>query len=98
MYATGGGQTVPTGEDGAVPVSVLPKPVLPVQVTIGGVSAEVLYAGAAPYFVSGALQINVRVPRNIDPGDYVPVVLTIGRNASLPAVTLAVSHLPCGSA
>ena len=90
LYATGGGQTVPAGEDGAVPVSVLPKPELPVYVTIGGAAAEVLYAGAAPYFVSGALQINVRVPRNIDPGDYVPVVLTIGRNSSLPAVTLAV--------
>ena len=90
LYATGGGQTVPSGQDGTVPVSVLPKPELPVYVTIGGASADVLYAGAAPYFVSGALQINVRVPRNIDPGDHVPVVLTIGRNPSLPAVTLAV--------
>jgi uncharacterized protein (TIGR03437 family) len=90
LYATGGGQTVPSGQDGAVPVSLLPKPELPVYVTIGRASAEVLYAGAAPYFASGTLQINVRVPCNIDPGDHVPVVLTIGRNSSLPAVTLAV--------
>ncbi len=90
LYATGGGQTSPPGVDGAVPASELPKPLLPVYVTIGGGAAEVLYAGAAPNFVSGALQINVRVPRNIDPGDHVPVVLTIGRNSSIPAVTLAV--------
>lgn len=90
LYATGAGQTIPPGVSGSVPVSALPKPELPVYVTIGGASAEVLYAGAAPYFVSGALQVNVRVPRNIDPGDYVPVVLTVGKNSSLPAVTLAV--------
>ncbi|MFB3778037.1 MAG: M12 family metallopeptidase [Bryobacteraceae bacterium] len=90
LYATGGGQTFPPGEDGAVPVGVLPKPVLPVRVTIGGVSAEVLYAGAAPYYVSGLMQVNVRVPRNIAAGDYVPVVLTVGDRSSFPAVTLCV--------
>jgi len=90
LYATGAGETDPPGEDGAVPAAVLPKPVLPVRVTIGGVAAELLYAGAAPYYVSGLMQINARVPRYIEPGDYVPVVLTVGDRSSLPAVTVSV--------
>jgi uncharacterized protein (TIGR03437 family) len=60
------------------------------MVRIGRAAAEILYAGAAPGLVSGVLQINVRVPWNIEPGDFVPVVLTVGRVTSLPAVTMAV--------
>jgi len=90
IYATGCGATDPPGDDGSVPVEVLPKPLLPVRVTIGGASARIEYAGAAPYYVSGVLQINARVPSNIEPGDHVPVVLYCGSYSSLPAVTLAV--------
>ncbi len=90
IYATGAGQTDPPGEDGLLPSTVLPKPVLPVTVRIGGATANVEYAGAAPYSVSGLLQINARVPLAIEPGDYVPVILTVGGQSSLPAVTVAV--------
>ncbi len=40
-----------------------PNPVMTVMVKIGGVDAEVLYAGAAPGLISGLLQVNVRIPQ-----------------------------------
>jgi uncharacterized protein (TIGR03437 family) len=61
-----------------------------VSVKIGGVTADVQYAGAAPYCVSGVIQVNVRVPPNVAPGDYVPVMVTVGTRSSLPAITVAV--------
>lgn len=90
IFATGAGETDPPGQDGVLSWGVLPAPRLPVSVRIGGAAAEVLYAGAAPGLVSGVLQVNVRVPWNIEPGDFVPVELTVGRASSLPAVTMAV--------
>jgi uncharacterized protein (TIGR03437 family) len=65
LYATGEGQTSPAGVDGNVANSVFPKPILPVTVQIGGRAGEVLYAGAAPGFVSGVLQVNVRIPAGV---------------------------------
>ncbi len=90
IFATGAGETDPAGRDGVLAWGILPVPRLPVAVRIGGAAAEVLYAGAAPGLVSGVLQVNARVPWNIEPGDFVPVVLTVGRTSSLPAVTMAV--------
>ena len=43
----------------------LPVPVLPVSVTIRGVPARVTYAGVAPGYISGLLQVNIEVPSNI---------------------------------
>jgi len=63
--------------------------VLPVTVTIGGRSAEVLYYGAAPYMVAGVIQINARVPADIAAGN-VDVVIKVGNNTSQTGVTLAV--------
>ncbi|MGA2590987.1 MAG: cohesin domain-containing protein [Bryobacteraceae bacterium] len=88
VYATGAGQTNPPGTDGLIPAAVLPKPVLPVSIQIGGVLAGILYAGAAPGMISGVLQVNCRVPLEIDAGKAVPVVLTVGTAAS-PPVTVA---------
>ena len=62
LFATGEGSTEPPGVDGAIAAPPLPKPILPVSVTIGGAEAEVLYAGAAPSLVLGVLQVNARVP------------------------------------
>jgi uncharacterized protein (TIGR03437 family) len=90
IFATGAGETDPVSLDGVLAWGILPAPKLPVAVRIGGAAAEILYAGAAPGLVSGVLQVNARVPWNIEPGDFVPVILTIGRNSSLPAVTMAV--------
>lgn len=90
IYATGAGQTDPSGVDGLVAGSDLNALALPVFVTIGGQNAEVIYAGSAPGSISGILQINARVPTSIPAGNAVPVVLTVGNNSSAPGVTMAV--------
>ncbi len=90
LYATGEGQTSPSGVDGQLATTTYPKPLLQVGVTIGGVPAEVLYAGAAPGIVAGLMQINARIPVNAQAGN-VPVSIAVGSASSPPGVTLAVS-------
>ena len=84
LFASGAGQTDPPGTDGQVAGGVLPQPLLPVKVRIGGLDATVVYAGAAPGFVSGVLQVNCLVPVASPSGDAVPIVLSVGK-ASSPA-------------
>lgn len=57
-------------------------------VTIGGVNAEVTFAGLAPGFV-GLYQINVRIPDDAPAGDAVNLVITTSGVAS-NTVTIAV--------
>jgi len=83
IYATGAGQTSPSGVDGKIAVAgSLAMPVLPVTVSIGGEQAEVLYAGDAPGLASGVLQVNVKVPANLTSGTEVPVGLNVGSYTS----------------
>ncbi|MBZ5625733.1 MAG: hypothetical protein LAQ69_44625 [Acidobacteriia bacterium] len=90
IFATGEGQTDPPATDGKIASGVLPKPVLPVRVTIGGQDAEVLYYGAAPGQVAGVLQVNARVPTSgVLPG-AVPVILTVGSFSSQAGTTTTV--------
>jgi uncharacterized protein (TIGR03437 family) len=70
--------------------SELKRPLAQVRVRIGGQEVTPLYAGSAPFFVSGCMQINVPVPENIAPGNAVPVELIIGGVSSGTAVTMAV--------
>lgn len=73
LYATGLGQTLPLGVDGLMVFSEpLPRPILPVNVLVGGVNAEVLYAGIAPGFV-GVMQLNIRIPVGTVTGSNVPL-------------------------
>lgn len=90
LYGSGEGQTNPPGVDGRIALSVYPKPVLPVKVSIGGVDATsgILYAGSAPTLVAGVFQINVTVPTNV-PAGAVPVVVTIGQASSQPGLTVS---------
>jgi uncharacterized protein (TIGR03437 family) len=92
IYATGEGQTAPPGVNGFVPRTAndLKRPVLPVAVRIGGIQATVEYAGSAPGLVSGALQVNARVPDGVTPGPSLPVEVIIGGVSSQAGVTIAV--------
>lgn len=90
LFGTGEGQTLPAGVDGALTGTDAPRPVLPLRVTIGGKEGTVLYAGGAPGLVAGLVQINVRVPADVAPGDAVPVVITAGVASSVAGVTLSV--------
>ena len=88
MYATGEGQTVPPGEDGKLAEPPFPEPVLPVEVVIGALPANVLYFGAAPDF-TGLVQINAEIPEGLETaalsaegvasnGNAVPVSASVG--------------------
>jgi uncharacterized protein (TIGR03437 family) len=92
IYATGEGQTSPFGVDGTVPGVNAPlrRPLADVRVEIGGVAARVDYAGSAPQFVSGVLQINAVVPESAPVGPSVPIRVTIGSVTSPANVTVAV--------
>ena len=57
---------------------------------IGGREATVTYAGGAPGLVLGVVQVNVVVPGGVPPGNSVPVVMTVGGEASQSGVTLAI--------
>jgi len=90
LYATGEGQTTPAGVDGRIAAGTLPKPVLPVRVRIGGIEVVPEYAGAAPGFIAGAMQVNVRVPTEPQQSGNVPVVLLVGGWPSQEGLTVAI--------
>jgi uncharacterized protein (TIGR03437 family) len=79
LYGTGGG---------ALTNDALPRVALPVSATIGGLGAQVLYAGVAPGEPDGVIQINVQIPTGLTPG-VAGVVVMIGNASSQPGVTLA---------
>jgi uncharacterized protein (TIGR03437 family) len=90
FYATGAGQFSPPGQDGAVvAASSLPLPVLPVSATVGGQTAQVLYAGGGAGMVEGVIQVNLQIPQGVPTG-LAEVVLRIGDRASQPGLTVAV--------
>jgi uncharacterized protein (TIGR03437 family) len=90
VYATGEGQTSPGGADGKLGGTPAPRPVQSVTATVGGVNANVQYAGGVSGTVAGVLQVNVQIPLGVAPGGSVPIVLTIGGQTTAPNVTLAV--------
>jgi uncharacterized protein (TIGR03437 family) len=89
LYATGQGQTQPAGVTGQAAQAPYGTPQLPVSLTIGGVPADVIWAGSAPGFV-GLLQINARIPGGFIPTGDLPVILTIGTYRSAAGVTIAI--------
>jgi uncharacterized protein (TIGR03437 family) len=92
LWMTGAGLTNPAGVDGQPGAAPLPKPVAPIAVTIGGVSAAVQYAGQAPGAVAGVIQINAQIPSGIQAGNAVPVVVQAGSVPTQAGVTVAVGN------
>lgn len=88
VFCTGEGATEPPGADGKLAVPPYPKPVASVTAAIGGLDADVIYAGAAPGLVAGVLQVNLRVPLEISGGD-IPVQIRVGNVSSRPGVTVS---------
>ena len=89
LYATGEGQTMPSGVDGRLAEGLLPVPSGACAVTIGGIAASITYCGAAPYLTSGLLQINAKVPSAVASGNA-PVLLSINGISSPAGITVAV--------
>jgi len=94
FYATGAGLMNPPVADGAVtslslPPSQQPTPKLAVSVQIRGQNSQVQYAGAAPGYVSGLMQVNVQVPTTINFGNLIPLSLMVGSYTSQLQVSIA---------
>ena len=91
IIGTGGGLFDQPFPDGRI-VNYLdryPRVIAPVSVSIGGKEAVVTYAGQAPRFVYGTLQVNAIVPPDISPGVQ-DVVLTIDGKRSQQRITMVV--------
>jgi uncharacterized protein (TIGR03437 family) len=71
------------------PITSLPKPTLPLTVTVGGVPATVLFAGI-PSGLTGVTQIDFTVPANAPLGTQ-PVVVSVG---GVPAAAVNLTVLP----
>jgi uncharacterized protein (TIGR03437 family) len=89
IYCSGLGPVNPPVQSGRpAPSSPLSVVTNPVAVTIGGQTAEVLFAGLSPGY-SGLYQINARVPANAPLGDAVEVFIqSAGQRSS--TVTMAI--------
>jgi uncharacterized protein (TIGR03437 family) len=90
LYATGAGLGDAVNDDGLVTGNQLSHPRGAVRVSIGGVDAQVLYAGSAPGLVAGVLQVNVKAPDGAPTGAAVPIVLAVGDHSSQDGATLAI--------
>jgi uncharacterized protein (TIGR03437 family) len=85
FYATGAGQTNPAGVTGQVATSPLPVVKSTVQVTIGGQSAQIFYAGNASGLLSSVVQVNAQVPAGTATGNMA-LVVNVGGTTSQPGV------------
>jgi len=90
LYGTGEGSTAPSGQNGLITTGrILPGPIFPVSLTIGGIPARVISAESSPGTVAGILQVEAIIPTGVATGP-VPVVLTVGTTNSQSGVTLNV--------
>jgi uncharacterized protein (TIGR03437 family) len=72
VFATGAGQTIPAGIDGAVTVAPYPAPraAFRAYMNFCGATPEVQYYGAAPGLVAGVVQINLKIPVGVCRASY----------------------------
>ncbi len=90
IFATGEGQTTPQGVDGRIAGDVLPRPVAPVIVGIGGEGAGIRYLGGAPGLTAGVLQINARISPDARTGPETELLMFVGGRRTQRGVTIAV--------
>jgi uncharacterized protein (TIGR03437 family) len=91
FWVTGQGLVNTTLADGTQPSgSPYPTPLLPVSVSLGGVTvpaANIIFDGL---IYSGEVQIDVLIPANAPTGSEVPLVVTIGGASSRSDATIAI--------
>src|SRR4051794_19629420 len=86
IFTSGLGRTAPDYPEGELVQTPLAT-AMPVRVSIGGVGAEVLYAGL---IAPGLYQLNVRIP-SVPVGEQ-PVRVEVGAASSPESVSLVVSQ------
>jgi uncharacterized protein (TIGR03437 family) len=92
IYMTGEGVTSPASVDGVIAGingAGLFHPVQTVTATVGGLPANVEYAGSAPSILYGVMQVNVRIPDNAQTGNAA-LVIKVGATSTQANVTVAV--------
>jgi uncharacterized protein (TIGR03437 family) len=62
-----------------------------VRIRIGGVDADVLYAGGVSWGVPGLIQMNVRIPASAGSGAAIPVTVEVAGVPAQNGVTLAIA-------
>jgi uncharacterized protein (TIGR03437 family) len=97
LYVTGTGDVSPAlgsglSVPGSTAIANLPKPLLPLTVTIGGIPVLVQFAGTPPGVV-GLTQINVRVPPTTAAGPQ-QVVVTSNGVSGAPATLNVTAVIP----
>lgn len=88
IYMTGGGQSAPPSTTGSVTsgLRLIPN----VTVNIAGRILTPEFAGYAPSYTTGLVQINVRLPEDVGRGLALPLSVNIGGVNSQPGVTIAI--------
>jgi len=89
LYATGAGEVSPSVPDGFPNSAGFAHPLAQATATIGGVAANVGYAGGDVGLPPGMIRLDIGVPVGVT-GNTVPVVVKIGSASSQPGVTIAV--------
>jgi uncharacterized protein (TIGR03437 family) len=90
VYANGLGAVAHPPVDGQNSIDTLRPNLVTPQVMVGGVSAEVQFAGLSPQFV-GVNQINVVIP-SVATGNSVPFQIVLGGITTDVGITMAVSQ------
>ena len=89
LFGVGAGAVSPALESGELaapaPLSLVDSSV---AATVGGLPAQVTFAGMAPGF-AGLLQVNIRIPEDAPVGDATPLLVRIG-GAAAPISTIAI--------
>lgn len=93
IYVTGLGPLSPPILDGAGDLAQVHTAVAMPVVLIGGIQAQVTFAGQAPQF-PGIDQINIVIPPNTAVGDSVPFQVQSGGMTSTNKVTVAIAPGP----
>ncbi len=89
IVCAGLGAVSPDIEDGTAPArGAVHSVVKPVSVTIGGVDADISFAGLST-LGAGLYEVRVTMPAGVAPGELTPLVVTVDGQAS-PEVTIAV--------
>ena len=86
VFLTVGGEN---GKDGEPAQGIQQHPMI-VTARVGGVDAQVTYAGPSPGLIWGLTQVNVIVPTSVAAGAAVPITVTFGNRTTQADVTIAV--------
>jgi uncharacterized protein (TIGR03437 family) len=88
IYCLGLGATTPSVPDGGLPPAGILAWAAPIQMTIGGQSATVLYQGLTPQY-TGLYQVDAQIPTGVPTGDSVPITISMGGQTS-PSLPISI--------